>query len=145
MGCKKVNSIKKSTPRKVNGQHKKSTTAPKKVKGQSQLSVKKSTVDQRLTWQKSIVVNVLTWRYERATCVKEYARRVTAGRFFRRHLATRLAADEGDFCASESRNVKSFEWWWRCSDRRLVPKIPMKAVSLLAMYSTFDSSGTPEF
>ena len=37
--------------------------------------------------------------------------------------------------------MRSFQWWWRCSDRRLGAKIPMKAVSLLAMYSTFDGSG----
>ena len=53
----------------------------------------------------------------------------------------RSAADGGDFCVSESRNVRSFEWWWRCSDGKLVSKILMKIVSLLAMYSTFDDSG----
>uniref|UniRef100_A0A2N9EG44 Uncharacterized protein n=1 Tax=Fagus sylvatica TaxID=28930 RepID=A0A2N9EG44_FAGSY len=53
----------------------------------------------------------------------------------------RSAADGGDFCVSESRNVRSFEWWWTCSDRRLVLKIPMKAMNLLAMYSTFDGNG----
>jgi hypothetical protein len=41
---------------------------------------------------------------------------------------------------AESSGVRSFDWWWRCFDWRLVAKIPMKAVSLLAMYSTFDSS-----
>ena len=55
--------------------------------------------------------------------------------------AARPASYGGDFCASESSKVRPFEWWWRCSERRLVPKIPMKAASLLAMYSTFDSSG----
>jgi hypothetical protein len=55
--------------------------------------------------------------------------------------AARPALYGGDFCVSESSNVRPFEWWWRCSDRRLVPKIPMKAVSLLAMYSTFDGNG----
>ncbi len=50
------------------------------------------------------------------------------------------ASDDHDFCATESSGVRSFKWWWRCSDRRLVAKIPMKIVSLLAMYSTFDGS-----
>uniref|UniRef100_A0A2N9H6E6 Uncharacterized protein n=1 Tax=Fagus sylvatica TaxID=28930 RepID=A0A2N9H6E6_FAGSY len=54
---------------------------------------------------------------------------------------TRPVADGGDFCTSESRGMRSFEWWWRCFDQRSVEKIPMKAVSLLAMYSTFDGSG----
>ena len=73
----------------------------------------------------------LTWHYERTTCVTEGARRVT----------WRPASYGGDFCASESSKVRPFEWWWRCSERRLEPKIPMKAPSLLAMYSTFDSGG----
>ena len=55
--------------------------------------------------------------------------------------AARPASDGGDFYAAESSGVRSFEWWWRCSDRRLVAKILMKVVSLLAMYLTFDSSG----
>ena len=55
--------------------------------------------------------------------------------------AARPASDGGDFCVAESNDVRSFEWWWRCSDRRLVAKIPMKAMSLLVMYSTFDDSG----
>jgi hypothetical protein len=68
-------------------------------------------------------------------------RRVTWGDGVPVLQAARPATDGGDFCASKSRNVRSFEWWWRCSDRRLVPMILMKAVSLLAMYSTFDDSG----
>uniref|UniRef100_A0A2N9G0Y3 Uncharacterized protein n=1 Tax=Fagus sylvatica TaxID=28930 RepID=A0A2N9G0Y3_FAGSY len=68
-------------------------------------------------------------------------RRVTACRFFKWRMATRPVSDEGDVCAAESRGVRSFEWWWRCSDLRSVAKIPMKEVSLFAMYSTFDSSG----
>ena len=56
-------------------------------------------------------------------------------------MAKRPASDGNDFCAAESSGVRSFEWWWRCSGQRLVAKIPMKAVSLLVIYSTFDSSG----
>uniref|UniRef100_A0A2N9GF40 Uncharacterized protein n=1 Tax=Fagus sylvatica TaxID=28930 RepID=A0A2N9GF40_FAGSY len=55
--------------------------------------------------------------------------------------AARPTSYGGDFCVPESSNVRPFEWWWRCSDRRLVPMIPMKVVSVLAMYSTFDGSG----
>ena len=56
----------------------------------------------------------------------------------------RLALVVGDFCPAESSSVRSFEWWWRCSDQRFVAKIPMKAMSLLEMYSTFDGSGHTE-
>ena len=51
-----------------------------------------------------------------------------------------LTSDDHDFCAAESSGVRSFKWWWRCSDWRLVAKIPMKIVSLLEMHSTFDGS-----
>ena len=79
------------------------------------------------------------------TRVTEGARRVTWLDDVLVLLVARPASYGGDFCASESSKVRPFEWWWRCSERRLVPKIPMKAASLLAMYSTFDSSAIPEF
>jgi hypothetical protein len=52
----------KVNAQKDNGQRKKSTPTPRKVNGQSELFVKKSTprkstVSQQLTWQKSTVVN----------------------------------------------------------------------------------------
>ncbi len=61
LGCKKVNSVKVNA-KKDNGQRKKSTPAPRKVNGQSELFVKKSTprkstVSQQLTLQKSTLVN----------------------------------------------------------------------------------------
>uniref|UniRef100_A0A2N9HSV4 Uncharacterized protein n=1 Tax=Fagus sylvatica TaxID=28930 RepID=A0A2N9HSV4_FAGSY len=83
----------------------------------------------------------LTWCYERTTRVTEDARCVMWRDAMPVLQAARLASYGGYFCASESSKVRPFEWWWRCSDRRLVPKIPMKAMSLLAMYSTFDNSG----
>ena len=55
-------------------------------------------------------------------------------------VAAHSRSDDRDFCATKSRGVRAFEWWWSCSNRRLVAKIQMKAVSLLAMYSTFDDN-----
>uniref|UniRef100_A0A2N9F7P4 Uncharacterized protein n=1 Tax=Fagus sylvatica TaxID=28930 RepID=A0A2N9F7P4_FAGSY len=82
----------------------------------------------------------LTWRYERTTRVTEGARHVTWPDDVWLQAA-RPASYGGYFCSSKSSKVRPFKWWWRCSERRLVPKILMKAPSLLAMYSTFDSSG----
>ena len=81
------------------------------------------------------------WCYERTTRVTKDARRVMWRDAMPVLQAVHSASYGGDFCASESSKVRPFEWWWRCSEQRLVPKIPMKAPSLLAMYSTFDSSG----
>ena len=129
---------------------------------------KKSTVGQWLTWQNSTVVNGanvgltwvltccwrgirvvwrlgLTWRYERTTRVTEGARRVTWPDDMLVLQAARPASYGGYFITSESSKVRPFEWWWSCSERRLVPKIPMKAASLLVMYSPFHSNGTPQF
>uniref|UniRef100_A0A2N9HLR7 Uncharacterized protein n=1 Tax=Fagus sylvatica TaxID=28930 RepID=A0A2N9HLR7_FAGSY len=85
--------------------------------------------------------NRLTWRYERTTRVTEGARHVTWPDDVLVLQAARPASYGGYFCSSKSSKVRPFKWWWRCSERRLVPKILMKAPSLLAMYSTFDSSG----
>ena len=83
----------------------------------------------------------LTWRYERTTRVTKGDRRVTWRDGMLVLQVAHPTSYGGDFCASECSKVRPFEWWWRCSKWRLVPKIPMKAPSLLAMYSTFDSSG----
>ena len=59
--------------------------------------------------------------------------------------AARVASDGGDFCFVESGIARSTWWWWRCFDRRLGEKTPMKAVSLWQWNQLVMATGTPEF
>jgi hypothetical protein len=60
-------------------------------------------------------------------------------------VAARAALDGGDFYAVEFGVRRSIQWWWRCFDRRLEVKYPMKAASLWRWIQPLTVAGTPEF
>ena len=71
--------------------------------------------------------------------------RVTAGRFFERRMGACLESDGGDFCAAKTIIERSFQWWWRCFNRKPRAKVPTKAMSLWQLFQPLTAMGTPEF